>query len=184
MLRGDPAAEPGGRSRGGRCAGSTAPGRRRTAPAVPATARSPTWSPRLDRRDVRGRQARDRQLALGGRAVLPAHRQAPAARSTPRSPSSSSASRSARFRQTPVDHLSPNRLVLRLQPDEGISLRFRPRCPGPSVRIGTVNMDFCYDDYFGSQPSHRLRDAALRRDERRRDPLPARGLRGDAGGAW
>jgi glucose-6-phosphate 1-dehydrogenase len=25
--------------------------------------------------------------------------------------------------------------------------------PGAAVRIGTVNMDFCYADYFGSQPS-------------------------------
>jgi len=57
------------------------------------------------------------------------------------------------FRQTPVDHLSPNRLVLRLQPDEGISLRFSAKVPGAAVRIGVVNMDFCYADYFGSQPS-------------------------------
>ena len=57
------------------------------------------------------------------------------------------------FRQTPVDHLSPNRLVLRLQPDEGISLRFSAKVPGAAVQIGTVNMDFCYADYFGAQPS-------------------------------
>ena len=57
------------------------------------------------------------------------------------------------FRQTPVDHLSPNRLVLRLQPDEGISLRFSAKVPGAAVRIGVVDMDFCYADYFGSQPS-------------------------------
>ncbi len=57
------------------------------------------------------------------------------------------------FRQTPVDRLRPNRLILRLQPDEGISLRFSAKVPGAAVRIGTVNMDFCYADYFGSQPS-------------------------------
>ncbi len=54
------------------------------------------------------------------------------------------------FRQTPVDHLRPNRLVLRLHPDEGISLRFGAKMPGAAVRIGTVKMDFGYADYFGS----------------------------------
>ncbi len=57
------------------------------------------------------------------------------------------------FRSTPAARLSPNRLVLRLQPDEGISLRFSAKIPGAAVRIGAVNMDFCYTDYFGSQPS-------------------------------
>ena len=57
------------------------------------------------------------------------------------------------FRLTPIDHLGPNRLVLRLQPEEGISLRFSAKVPGPSVRIGTVDMEFRYADYFGSQPT-------------------------------
>ncbi len=57
------------------------------------------------------------------------------------------------FRATPVDHLAANQLVLRLQPNEGISLRFGAKIPGPAVRIGTVNMDFCYADYFGSVPT-------------------------------
>jgi glucose-6-phosphate 1-dehydrogenase len=57
------------------------------------------------------------------------------------------------FRHTPVDHLTPNQLVLRLQPNEGISLRFGAKIPGATVRIGTVNMDFCYADYFGSTPT-------------------------------
>jgi len=57
------------------------------------------------------------------------------------------------FRHTPVDHLAPNQLVLRLQPNEGISLRFGAKIPGTSVRIGTVDMNFCYADYFGSTPT-------------------------------
>ena len=57
------------------------------------------------------------------------------------------------FRDTPVERLMPNLLVLHIQPDEGISLRFGAKIPGPIVRVGSVNMDFDYVDYFGSEPS-------------------------------
>jgi glucose-6-phosphate 1-dehydrogenase len=57
------------------------------------------------------------------------------------------------FRKTAVNRLTPNQLVLHIQPDEGISLRFDAKEPGPIVRLGAVNMDFRYSDYFGSTPS-------------------------------
>jgi glucose-6-phosphate 1-dehydrogenase len=57
------------------------------------------------------------------------------------------------FRDTPVERLSPNMLVLHIQPDEGISLRFGAKIPGPMVKVGAVNMAFAYVDYFGSEPS-------------------------------
>jgi glucose-6-phosphate 1-dehydrogenase len=57
------------------------------------------------------------------------------------------------FRKTSVDCLPPNKLVLHIQPCEGISLGFEAKVPGPIVRLGTVNMDFNYRDYFGSNPS-------------------------------
>src|SRR5579872_2369037 len=57
------------------------------------------------------------------------------------------------FRDTPVEKLNPNLLVLHIQPDEGISLRFGAKEPGPVVRIGSVDMNFRYVDYFGSEPS-------------------------------
>jgi glucose-6-phosphate 1-dehydrogenase len=57
------------------------------------------------------------------------------------------------FRDTPVDALMPNQLVLHIQPEEGISLRFAAKVPGPVMRLGTVDMDFEYSDYFGEQPS-------------------------------
>jgi glucose-6-phosphate 1-dehydrogenase len=57
------------------------------------------------------------------------------------------------FRDTPVDALQPNQLVLHIQPEEGISLRFAAKVPGPVMRLGTVDMDFNYADYFGKQPS-------------------------------
>ena len=57
------------------------------------------------------------------------------------------------FRGTQVDHLSSNVLVLHIQPDEGISLQFQAKVPGPDVRLGKVKMHFEYDDYFGQTPS-------------------------------
>ena len=57
------------------------------------------------------------------------------------------------FRKTPIDRLTTNRLVLHIQPDEGISLRFGAKVPGPVLGIGSVDMDFDYEDYFGDTPS-------------------------------
>jgi glucose-6-phosphate 1-dehydrogenase len=58
----------------------------------------------------------------------------------------------ALFRKTAVDKLEPNRLVLHLQPDEGISLSFAAKIPGPVVRLGGVDMAFNYADYFNVAP--------------------------------
>jgi len=57
------------------------------------------------------------------------------------------------FRDTPVENLMPNQLVLHIQPEEGISLRFAAKVPGPIMRLGAVDMNFEYADYFGTQPS-------------------------------
>jgi glucose-6-phosphate 1-dehydrogenase len=57
------------------------------------------------------------------------------------------------FRDTPVENLMPNQLVLHIQPEEGISLRFAAKVPGPAMRLGAVNMNFEYSDYFGTIPS-------------------------------
>jgi glucose-6-phosphate 1-dehydrogenase len=57
------------------------------------------------------------------------------------------------FRKTAVEDLTANQLVIRVQPSEGISLRFGAKIPGPIMRQGEVEMDFCYADYFGSTPS-------------------------------
>ena len=56
------------------------------------------------------------------------------------------------FRDTSVEKLAPNRLVLHLQPDEGISLSFGAKIPGPTVRLGGVDMNFRYKDYFNASP--------------------------------
>jgi glucose-6-phosphate 1-dehydrogenase len=57
------------------------------------------------------------------------------------------------FRDTPVENLMPNQLVLHISPEEGISLQFAAKVPGPIMRLGAVDMNFEYADYFGTQPS-------------------------------
>jgi glucose-6-phosphate 1-dehydrogenase len=55
------------------------------------------------------------------------------------------------FRQE-EDEIEPNVLALRIQPDEGISLRFGSKIPGPVYRIQPVKMDFRYGASFGAGP--------------------------------
>src|SRR5437764_9253881 len=59
----------------------------------------------------------------------------------------------ALFRDTPVDILPANVLVMQIQPDEGISLQFGAKRPGPDIHLGAVRMDFRYRDYFNTDPS-------------------------------
>jgi glucose-6-phosphate 1-dehydrogenase len=59
----------------------------------------------------------------------------------------------AMFRDTPVDHLARNFLVLRIQPDEGIALNFNVKVPGPSILIDGVDMTFKYRDHFDAAPA-------------------------------
>ncbi|MGH7065517.1 MAG: glucose-6-phosphate dehydrogenase, partial [Stellaceae bacterium] len=59
----------------------------------------------------------------------------------------------ALFRDTPVDTLTPNVLTLQIQPDEGVSLQFGAKVPGPEISLGGVKMDFRYKDYFKISPS-------------------------------
>jgi len=57
------------------------------------------------------------------------------------------------FKDTAVEAIEPDMLVLRIQPNEGIQMSFGAKIPGPSMRVGTVNMDFSYADYFGNEPA-------------------------------
>src|SRR5712672_1339173 len=50
------------------------------------------------------------------------------------------------FREREVE---PNRLVLNIQPDEGISVSFGAKRPGTEMRIGNVTMNFSYREGFG-----------------------------------
>jgi len=56
------------------------------------------------------------------------------------------------FRDTGVESLSANQLVMHIQPDEGISLRFSAKVPGAVMNLGSVNMNMKYEEYFGAAP--------------------------------
>jgi glucose-6-phosphate 1-dehydrogenase len=56
------------------------------------------------------------------------------------------------FRET-VAALRPNWLRLRIAPDEGISLQFEIKRPGPEMDLASVMMDFRYNDWFPREPN-------------------------------
>ena len=51
-----------------------------------------------------------------------------------------------------AQNIMPNILCIKIQPDEGISLRFNAKIPGQSLQLRPVNMDFKYVDSFGVKP--------------------------------
>jgi len=48
-----------------------------------------------------------------------------------------------------MKNIEPNMLIIRIQPDEGISLQFAAKIPGKKMAIDTVRMDFCHECTFG-----------------------------------
>ncbi len=56
------------------------------------------------------------------------------------------------FRDTRVNYIDSNRLVVHVQPDEGISVTFVAKTPGPEVKIQGVDMNFTYSSSFKTSP--------------------------------
>jgi glucose-6-phosphate 1-dehydrogenase len=56
------------------------------------------------------------------------------------------------FRDTPVKRLAQNFIVIRIAPDEGITIQFNAKVPGQGLQLEGVRMDFNYQDYFAAQP--------------------------------
>ena len=56
------------------------------------------------------------------------------------------------FRNLGAERVQPNRLVMRIQPDEGISLGFEVKAPGPEVSLRSLSLDFDYGKAFGESP--------------------------------
>ncbi len=54
------------------------------------------------------------------------------------------------FKAAGTSEVEPNLLTIRIQPDEGISLRFAAKIPGTTMELRTVRMDFAYGAAFGS----------------------------------
>jgi glucose-6-phosphate 1-dehydrogenase len=55
------------------------------------------------------------------------------------------------FPATATDSFEPNRLIVNIQPEEAIVLRFEAKEPGSGMRLRTVGMDFNYSEAFNSQ---------------------------------
>ena len=132
------------------CARST-PRASRAASTSAATSRRSGVPSDSQHRDLRRPAPGGRQLALGRRAVLPAHRQAAGAQghrdrgdaqagAAPR-PSS----RRARWA------CGPTSSILTMQPNEGVSLSLGAKIPGTRMRIRPVYMEFLYGTSFLSQ---------------------------------
>jgi glucose-6-phosphate 1-dehydrogenase len=56
------------------------------------------------------------------------------------------------FKSHAVGPVNPNVLVMRIQPDEGVSLTFEVKPPGPDMTICPLSLDFKYEEAFGSSP--------------------------------
>ena len=56
------------------------------------------------------------------------------------------------FKPLLAEQISPNTLRFRIQPDEGISLCFESKHPGPKLCMSTVTMQFNYEEAFGVKP--------------------------------
>jgi len=52
------------------------------------------------------------------------------------------------FTATDTQELGQNALVIRVQPDEGVTVRFGSKVPGSSMEVRDVNMDFAYGESF------------------------------------
>ncbi len=69
--------------------------------------------------------------------------------------------------------LQPNVLVMRIQPDEGISIRMNAKVPGTALNIQPVKMDFRYGGSFmRSRATRRCSSAVMRRSVRGRSWMP------------
>jgi glucose-6-phosphate 1-dehydrogenase len=57
------------------------------------------------------------------------------------------------FDQAPQNQIEPNVLTIRIQPDEGISLKLGAKAPGPQMHISQMQMDFSFGEAFGEFPA-------------------------------
>ena len=56
------------------------------------------------------------------------------------------------FPSESLQNMLCNRLILRIQPDEGILLRIEAKIPGPTLRLDSVDMQFAYRTTFHAEP--------------------------------
>ena len=138
--------------------------------AVPGYLEEDKVPPASAHRDLRRAAHRGAELALGRRAVLPAHRQAPRR------------ARRADRRQLPARRRTrifpgsnpPNKLVIKLQPEDGLELHLlAAKGAGQAEALAPVSLDLDFDKAFAAEPRRRLRAAAARRHRRPAQPVRA-----------
>jgi len=57
------------------------------------------------------------------------------------------------FRDTPVDSLVPNVLTIQIDPVHRVTLDVSAKVPGPTMKLGRVQMGFAYHDFFDEKPN-------------------------------
>ncbi|APH59182.1 glucose-6-phosphate dehydrogenase [Granulibacter bethesdensis] len=57
------------------------------------------------------------------------------------------------FRDTGIENLPPNQIVIRISPNDGMSIDFNAKVPGPTVQVKQVSSDFRYSDFFERRPT-------------------------------
>ena len=119
----------------GQRAGHRLPARRRASPRTPR----PRRTPRSSSTSTPGAGPASRSTCA------PASGSAGA---SPRSPSSSSGRRTCRSSGTATEELGENAIVIRVQPDEGVTMRFGSKVPGTQMEVRDVTMDFGYGNAF------------------------------------
>ena len=77
------------------------------------------------------------------------------------------------FKRVSPSSVAPNLLIVNVQPDEGISVRFEAKLPGTRMQLAPVMMNFRYGTRVRRSGAGGLRDAAARRDARRSDAVRA-----------
>jgi glucose-6-phosphate 1-dehydrogenase len=65
------------------------------------------------------------------------------------------------FDTTATEELGQNAVVIRVQPDEGITMRFGAKVPGAQMEVRDVTMDFGYGSAFTESPPRLMSDSSL-----------------------
>jgi glucose-6-phosphate 1-dehydrogenase len=65
------------------------------------------------------------------------------------------------FPPSSVSHWEPNRLIIRIQPEQGIDFSFQAKQPGLALKLSPVDMRFTYSDAFQSIPPEAYEELLL-----------------------
>ena len=121
--------------------------------------------------------------AVGWRAVLPENRKTIGPQGD-RNRAAVQAGAPPAVRPTMTEELGKNALVIRIQPDEGVTMRFGSKVPGTAMEVRDVNMDFSYGVGVRRGLTRGLRAADPRRAARGAVPVPGQRKRSNWPGRY